>query len=151
MRFAGGQFMVEHFIKAGVNARNIDVLEAWKLYNYGTFQIEPFALVHDVENFGLKIWMGGERALYAVDTGTLDHVQAEGFEYFFIEGNHGEAEIAERIAEKQSRGEFSYEIRAARNHLSYEQAMDFLARNAGPNSQYVLLHQSKHEGEIKND
>lgn len=61
------------------------------------------------------------------------------------------AEIEERIVEKQARGEFAYETRAAQNHLSQEQALDWLARNAGPNSMYVFLHQHKeihHEKEL---
>lgn len=143
--------MVDHFIKAGVSARNIDVLEPYKRYDYGAFQIEAFPLYHDVENFGLKIFMGGEKALFAVDTGYLD-VDAKDFDFYAIEGNHTESEIAERIAEKQARGEFAYEARAAFTHLSYEQAMDFLAKNAGPKSQYILLHQSKQYKEAnKND
>lgn len=148
-RFAGGAFMVEHFIRAGVPARQIDVLEAGKRYNYGLFQIEPVTLYHDVENHGLKIFMCGKRAIYAVDTGYIDHVQAEGFDYFYLESNHTRAEIEERIAEKQARGEFAYESRAAQNHLSQEQAMDWLARNAGPNSKYIPLHQ--HRERTNND
>lgn len=144
-RFAGGAFMTEHFIRAGVPARQIDVLEAGKRYDYGSFQIEPVTLYHDVENHGLKIFMCGKRAIYVVDTGYIDHVQAKGFDYFYLESNHSEAEIKARIAEKQARGEFAYETRAARNHLSQEQAIDWLARNAGPNSKYVFLHQHKED------
>lgn len=142
MRFAVGPFMVEHFIKAGVNPHQIDILDPNKRYSYGAFEVEAFPLHHDVPNIGLKIWMGGESALYAVDTGSID-VDAQGFDWFFIEANHGEAEIQARAAEKLERGEYSYERRAAANHLSYEQAMDFLAMNAGPRSKYVLLHQHK--------
>lgn len=151
-RFAGGPHMVEHFIKAGVSPRQIDVLEPNKRYNYGAFEIEAFPLFHDVINFGLKVWMGAESALYAVDTGFLD-VDATGIDWFFIEANHGEAEIRARAAEKLARGEYSYESRAAATHLSYEQAMDFLARNAGPNSRYVLLHghQPKNGKETDNE
>lgn len=141
IRFAGGPFMVGHFIKAGVNLRQIDVLEPNKRYDYGVFEVEAFSLHHDVPNMGLKIWIGGESAIYIVDTGRVDDVTAEGFDWFFIESNHTQAEIEARAAEKLGRGEYSYEHRAAANHLSYEQAIDFLARNAGPRSKYVLLHQ----------
>lgn len=143
IRFSGGSFMANDFIRAGIPARNIDVLEPNTRYDYGVFQVEAFPLVHDVLNMGLKIWMNGERALYAVDTGTLDMVDASGFDMFLLEANHTRSEIESRIADKHARGEFPYEYRAAQNHLSYEQAMDWLARNAGPNSRYVLLHQHK--------
>lgn len=144
LRFAGGPYMAEHFIKAGVNPRQIDVLEPAKRYSYGTFDVETFPLFHDVPNMGLKIWMDGESALYAVDTGFID-IESKGFDWYFLESNHTESEIAERAAEKRANGEYSYEGRAATTHLSYEQAMDFLAKNVGQNSQFVLLHQ--HGGE----
>lgn len=131
------------FTLAGVPARSIDVLRAGKRYNYGAFVLEPFELYHDVENFGLKIYMGGEKILYAVDTGYID-VEAKNFDGYFIESNHLEAEISARIAEKQARGEFAYETRAARYHLSQEQAMEFLVKNISPerwnSTKIVFLH-----------
>lgn len=141
LRFCGGPHMVEHFIKAGVNPRKIDVLEPNKRYSYGAFEAEAFPLFHDVPNMGLKIWMGGGSAMYAVDTGHLVGVEFPGADLYLLEANHEETEIQARAAEKLERGEYSYEKRAAATHLSREQAMDFLARNAGPNSKYVLLHQ----------
>lgn len=145
LRFCGGPHMVEHFIKAGVNPRKIDVLKPNKRYNYGSFEVDAFPLFHDVPNMGLKIWMGGESVMYAVDTGHLIGVEFPGADLYLLEANHGEAEIQARSAEKLERGEYSYEKRAAATHLSYEQTMDFLARNAGPRSKYVLLHQHKEE------
>lgn len=141
LRFCGGEWMADKFIKAGVKARNIDILEPYRQYDYGSFQIEPVPLHHDVQNFGLKVYMDGEKAIYIVDTGYCDDIDAKGFDYFYLEANHTEAEIAARIAEKQAAGEFSYELRAEKNHLSEEQALDWLAKNAGPNSKYIFLHQ----------
>ena len=134
--------MAQKFLDAGVQARNIDVLEAGKTYDYGAFRIEPVPLHHDVPNYGLKIfYMGGEKVFYAVDTGFIDDVEAQGFDYYFLESNHTQADIEARAAEKLAKGEFAYEMRAAATHLSYEQAMDWLYKNMGPTSQYVLLHQ----------
>lgn len=135
--------MAVKFLDAGVNPRNIDILEDGKRYDYGLFQVEPVSLYHDVPNFGLKIFIGGEKAIYIVDTGYIDHIEAKNYNLYMIESNHGEEEIATRISEKHSRGEFAYESRAARNHLSREQAMNWLVKNAGPESRYVLLHQHK--------
>lgn len=146
VRFCGNEDVCRMFTLAGVPARSIDVLRAGKRYNYGAFVLEPFDLYHDVPNLGLKIYMGGEKILYAVDTGYID-VEARNFDAYFIERNHEEAEIAARIAEKQARGEFSYETRAARYHLSQEQAMDFLVKNISPerwnSTEIVFLHQHK--------
>ena len=138
--------MAGPFVSAGVPTRNIDVLEAGGRYDYGAFQIEPVPLFHDVPNFGLKIFMGGEKAVYIVDTGSVDHVEAKDYDWYFLEANHTQAEIASRIAGKQARGEFCYETRAAQNHLSQEQAVEWLSRNAGPKSKYIWLHQHKQKG-----
>lgn len=143
VRFAGNEDVCRMFTLAGVRARSIDVLRAGKRYNYGAFVLEPFELYHDVPNLGLKIYMGGEKILYAVDTGYID-VEARNFDAYFIERNHEEAEIVARIAEKQARGEFAYETRAARYHLSQEQAMEFLVKNISTErwngTEIVFLH-----------
>ena len=61
------------------------------------------------------------------------------------EGNYGEEEIESRIKEKQANGQYAYEIRVKETHLSKEQCDDFIARNAGANSEYVYLHQHVEE------
>lgn len=140
LRFCGGPWMISRFMEAGVSKANIDVLEAGKRYDYGVLQVEPVPLFHNVPNFGLKIYMSGKKAIYIVDTGSVDGIEAKNFDLILLESNHRRAEIDDRIAAKQAAGEFAYELEAMRNHLSYEQAMDWLAANAGPNSRYVLLH-----------
>lgn len=107
------------------------------------YTIFPVDLVHDVPNCGWHIWTENERLFYATDTSTLDHITAKDYDLYLIEANHTRAEIEARIADKQSRGEFAYETRAAQNHLSQEQAMEWLARNAGLKSRYVFLHQHR--------
>lgn len=150
IRFCGGEWMASKFLSAGVNPKNIDVLEAGKRYDYGLFQIEPVILRHNVPNIGLKIYMNGEKAIYIVDTGYVDDIEAKDFDLYLLEANHKKAEIEVRIAEKQSRGEFAYEYRAAQNHLSEEQALEWLAKNMGQNSRYVFLH-SHVDKEAKNE
>lgn len=138
-------------IKAGVDKRVIDIFEPGllKVYDKGRLCIKAEALVHDAPNCGWKIHIhepigsDGDSLFYATDTATLDSVSACCYDTYLIEANHTRAEIDARIADKQSRGEFAYETRAAQNHLSQEQALDWLARNAGPNSRYVFLHQHK--------
>ena len=134
-----------------MDKRSIDVYCAaagGRCSMYDIFAVKPVELVHDVPNCGYKLFLfdkTGSKLFYATDTGTLDHIEAKDYDYYLIEANHTQAEIEARIAEKQSRGEFAYEVRAARNHLSQEQALDWLAQNAGPNSQYVFLHQHKED------
>lgn len=118
-------------------------------YDYGLFQVEPVELYHDTPCYGLKIFMYGKKAIYCVDTGCINHVEAKGYDLLMVEANHTDADIAARIAEKQSRGEFAYEMRAQKYHLSHEQAMAWLAENAGPQSKYILLHQHKQDEKEK--
>lgn len=141
IRFSGGEWLYSKFISSGVLKQNIDVLEADTQYNYGAFQIEPVELFHDVPNFGLKILMNGEKAIYITDTGYIDSIQAKDFELYMVEANHNEEKIKERIVNKQKTGEFIYEYRSSKYHLSKEQAEKWISNNAGPNSKYVFLHQ----------
>lgn len=138
--------MISRFLSAGVSKANIDVLEAGKRYDYGAFQIEPVPLFHNVPNFGLKIFINGKRVIYIVDTGSVAGIEAKDFDYFLLESNHTRAEIEARIEAKRAAGEFAYEEQAMHNHLSQEQALDWLAANMGPNSQYIFLHQHKEKG-----
>ena len=66
-----------------------------------------------------------------------------GYDLYLVEANYEEAELQAREADKLAAGEFSYESRAALNHLSAEQARGWLAANAGPQSRVIWLHQHK--------
>lgn len=138
-------WMVPHLLAAGVDKRVIDVYEIDGMaYWYGhELAIEPVRLVHNVPNCGYKLFIQGERLFYATDTGTLDGIEARGYDLYLIEANHTRAELDVRIREKEAAGEYAYEREAARNHLSQEQALDWLAENMWPNSRYVFLHQHK--------
>lgn len=148
LRWGCCEWMVPHLLKAEVDKRVIDVLSPYegtddaRLYRKLAV-IHPSFIPHDVPNCAWHIFNGKEHLFYATDTSTLDHIEAKDYDLYLIEANHTRAEIEARIAEKQARGEFAYEARAAQNHLSQEQALDWLARNAGPNSKYVFLHQHK--------
>lgn len=145
LRWGCCDWMVPHLLDAGVKTSKIDLkCPGVGLRYFGIGDAIPVPLVHDVPNCAWRIHFdNSEKLFYATDTGTLNGIKAEWYDYYLIEANQTEAEIALRIAEKKARGEFAYEVRAARNHLSYEQAMKWLSDNAGPNSRYELLHQHK--------
>lgn len=152
LRWGCCEWMVAPLLEAGVDKRVIDVYQQGDtLCYFRLFMIEPVLLTHDVPNCGWKIalFIDGkcENVFYATDTGTLDGVEAPGYDWYFIEANHTKAELEERARAKLDAGEFAYEIRAARNHLSQEQAEEWLYSQMGPHSQYVFLHQHK-GGEI---
>ena len=153
LRWCCCKWMVRKLLEFGVDTRVIDIAQFTEpgqtsqglIYNDLAI-VAPEPLVHDVPNCGWRIGIGNEWLFYATDTATLHHLDIPNYSYYLIEANHTSAEIEARIAEKQARGEFAYETRAAANHLSQEQALEWLARNAGPNSRYQFLHQHKEVG-----
>lgn len=151
LRWAMCPWMCRLALDAGLSNRVIDLLDENKAFHYDGIPLDviPVLLFHDVPNCGYRLFTeGAETLFYATDTGTLDHVTAKNYDLYLIEANHRRAELEERIAEKQAKGEFAYEFRAARNHLSEEQAIEWLSKNMGENSRYVFLHQHKDKVEI---
>lgn len=156
IRFLCAPEMAKDVINAGIDLRRIDIIDPGqknRLCYYGlahdgraTF-IEAFPLTHNVPNIGYKIQIGDERVFYATDTGTLDGITAKDYDLYLIEANHTKAGMLARVMKKLEAGEFAYEYKAAENHLSLEQATDWLLENVGPNSEYQFLHQHKGDEE----
>lgn len=144
LRWGCCEWMVGPLLEAGVDKRVIDVLTPGFCFIYqGLCTAMPEGLTHDAPNCGYHIWSGTDRLFYATDTATLDGIEARDYDLYMIEANHTREELESRARAKMDAGEFAYEVRAAANHLSQEQALDWLAQNMGPNSQYVFLHQHK--------
>lgn len=151
LRWGCCEWMVGPLLEAGVDKRVIDVydpdLPAFLMYG-PTLSIRPQRLIHDAPNCGYHMIFTPEherreRLFYATDTATLDGVEAAGYDLYLIEANHTREELEARARAKMEAGEYAYEVRAAANHLSQEQALDWLYRQMGPQSQYVFLHQHK--------
>lgn len=140
LRFAGNDSCVKLLVDAGVNKRNIDVLRQDITYSYGRFTVSPVSLTHDVPCFGYRIFKGVDKVFYATDTGNLDGIEAKNYSLYMVECNYEDEDIRNRIAEKESRGEYVYEYSALKNHLSRQQCDDFICSNIGPGGQYVYLH-----------
>ena len=148
LRFACGRWLVKPLLDCGVEAHRIDVMEDGRSYSYRSlYNIEPVPLVHDVPNFGYKIMLYGtdgrpwRKIFYATDTGNLNGIKAPDYDLYLLEANYGEEEIKKRMSEKKANGEYSYEHRVVKTHLSLEQCNDFIYENIGPNGEYVYLHQ----------
>lgn len=135
------EWMVGPLLEAGVDKRVIDVMTPGYCFVYPMMTAKPEHLLHNVPNCGWHIWSGDESLFYATDCATLDGIEAKDYDFYLIEANHTRAEIEARIAAKRAAGEYAYEVEACRNHLSQEQALDWLAENMGPHSEYVFLHQ----------
>ena len=149
LRWACCSWMVDLLVEQGVDKRNIDVAIPVNKLDYGWLgAVAPFEIHHNVKNCGWRIFIGDERVFYATDLGDLEGIEAKGYDLYLLEANHTKAEIEEAVERAQESGEFTYRIRAAENHLSYEQAMDWLAANMGPRSLWVPMHQHK-EREVR--
>lgn len=148
LRWGCCEWMVPFLDSCGVDYRQIDIYEPDGMdYYYGSavddLSVRPEWLEHNVPNCGYHIHIGGEWLFYATDTGTLDGIEANGYDVYLVEANHTEAELAARAEAKLSAGEFAYETAAAQNHLSYEQTVEWLQKNMGPHSIWVPMHQHK--------
>ena len=144
LRFACGRWLLRPLLDCGVEAHRIDIMEDGTSYTYKDFcKIDPISLVHDVPNFGYKIKMEqtGKKIFYATDTGNLNGIKAPDYDLYLLEANYGEEEIRKRMSEKKANGEYSYEHRVLKSHLSVEQCNDFIYDNIGPGGEYVYLHQ----------
>ena len=148
LRWGCCEWMVGPLLEAGVDKRRIDVLDpaipAFEMYG-NLCSIRPVMLTHNVPNCGYHILSNGERLFYATDTGTLDGIEARCYDLYMVEANHTRADLEARMEAKRAAGEFFYEWAAAQNHLSKEQAEEWLYQQMGPNSRYVFLHQHQRD------
>lgn len=150
LRFAVPPWLYPLMCSLGVDAGVTDSIkpERGMFYRYaGGIFFSSEEIPHDVPNVCWKIHHNGDRVFYATDCGSLDDIEAKDYDLYLIEANHTQAELAARLAEKERRGEYAYERRAAEVHLSQEQALDWLAENATPRSRYVFIHQHRERGE----
>ncbi len=146
LRFCCCEWLVPELAKL-VSHKNIDIATPNNRLVYATFcTVKPDLLQHDVPNCCWHIWKDGESAIYATDTGSMDGVEAKGYDLYLIEANHGKEELVERARDKLENGQFSYEARAANTHLSEEKALDWIYRNIGTNGECVFLHGHKEKG-----
>lgn len=152
IRFVCCFWMVQHLLETGVKMSQIDVVQpdAWSAWTLNeTVYASPVKLSHNVPNCGWRFWFEqghGEdptTIFYATDTGTLDGISVKDYDLYLVEANHVRADLERRLAEKESAGEFAYERRAAENHLSYEQACDWLTENMASYSLWVPMHGHK--------
>ena len=150
LRWGCCDWMAQQLVEAGVLPQNIDIYstadkEVEYMYPSLGIKVRPEWLTHNVPNCGYHIIsFGGEKAFYATDTGSLDGIEAKGYNLYLVEANHGEEEIQERIRRKRESGEsFIYEEAAAVNHMSYEKTCAWLSENMNADSTWVRLHEHK--------
>ena len=138
LRVGCGKWMLKYL--EGI--KNVDILEAGKIYDYGAFKVSPIVLYHDVPNFGYRIFKGDHKTIHATDTCHLEGISAKNYDLYAIESNYNEDTIFESIRIQESKGEFAYQNGAINSHLSEQQARDFIFKNRCKNSKVIRLHES---------
>ncbi len=133
--------MLKPLLECGVSQNNIDVLEIGTKYNYKLFKVVPIKLYHDVPQCGYRVLFNDYKVIYMTDTNTVEGISAKNYDLYLIEANYDEDEIQERIKKKQQECQYIYEFRAKDNHLSKQQASQFLLENMGEKSEYVFMHE----------
>lgn len=153
VRFACPGYLAEDLVKeCKVQTKRVDIIEEGETYDYGLASIRSFPLEHDVPNVGWIIEINSESVLYMTDTGTTDHLtgsEFNGLDYYFIEANYDEQELEERMRKKFEAGEFAYESRVKRTHLSRQQADEFVSFYARDDSKVINLHRHEEKKEKK--
>lgn len=150
LRFGCGRWLAQALVDCGVPKRNIDILDADKMYGYGVCNVIPVSLTHNVPNQGYKIHFGAAgKLIYATDTNNLNGITARDYDLYMIEADYEDTEIQERIRAKESAGEYAYEYDVLKNHLSKQKADDFIYANIGAKGEYIYMH--CHEGVLHGD
>jgi phosphoribosyl 1,2-cyclic phosphodiesterase len=147
LRFACCSWLVSELLKCGVSVHNIDSLEIGRIYDYSAFKVSPVKLYHDVDNAGWRVFQNAEKAIYMTDTVTLEGITAKNYDLYLIEANYITEELEERIRAKEAAGEYVYEYRVQKVHLSKEKADEWLYDNMGENSEAIYIHQHIEKGE----
>ncbi len=141
LRFACCSWLVTPLVECGIRYAQIDVIQPNKWYDYRLCKIKAQETTHDVKNCCWHICTQAGKAIYATDTGNLNGITAKGYDLYLIESNYTQDEIQDRIAEKKANGEYLYEKRVMKYHLSREAANDWLVQNMGAASQLIYMHQ----------
>lgn len=151
IKYIVGYNLGYELLACGVPMKNIFVLDLDKWFDLGSFKVKLQMLYHDTPNNCIHIDFDGYKVFYATDTSSIDHIQAIDYDFYSIEGNYTtDEELREKIVEEKKEGKFSYLERVKDTHLSQLQALNWLQKNMGENSQYELIH--KHiEKEVKDE
>lgn len=142
LRFGCCGWLAADLASCGIPADRADIYRAGRSYDYGALQVEPVKLHHNVDNCGYKICIRGQNLFYATDTGSLNGIEAKGYDLYMVEANYTDDEMEQRIKEKEESGVYPYEYEVMQNHLSKSKCDDFIYRNI-TGGEYIYMHQHR--------
>lgn len=142
IKFLVGRQLVENLVKCGVQKKNICTVDLGKWYDIGICKIKLDFLFHDIPNFCLHLKYKDQTLFYCTDTSKISHVYAPDYTLYLIEANYlTNDDLDAKIIEAKKKGEFTYLERVKETHLSQLDAINWLDKNKGENSQYIFIHQ----------
>jgi L-ascorbate metabolism protein UlaG (beta-lactamase superfamily) len=89
----------ERAIECG--AKNLDILEHGKWYDYGSFQIATFKTYHDIPSNGYRVKNDSFKVFFATDTCMLHGIEAKDYTHYLCESNYDSDTIFDRIKAKE--------------------------------------------------
>ena len=143
LRFACAEYLADYIPQ---EVKNLDVLQIGKKYDYGDFIVSAAMLQHDVPNVAWKVYMGGEKMIYATDTNTLDNIKARNYDLYLIEANYDKELAIEEMNHDTVHGSFSHIERAIHNHLSKQDCDEWFNSQRKDSSVLIYLHQHRYNG-----
>lgn len=129
----------------GVNSHRIKIIQARKQLSIGSFQILPFEVQHDVENFGFLLQSGTEKLLFATDTYYIKY-KFKGLTHIMIECNYSKKILDENIAAGIVPGAMRH--RLLESHFELGQVRFFMMANDLESVREIhLIHISESNGD----
>lgn len=145
LKFVVSNYLVDLLLELGVKRQNIYEIDEHRWYHLGLFLCKLDRVPHDVPNVAIHLIVNGVTVLYVTDAGNLDEIEAKDYDYYFVEANYKEEELKQRRKDKKEKNEFVIEDRIEQTHLSHEECVNFILKNAKDTSVIELMHQHKNK------
>ena len=120
---------------------NIKIVQAKITYTIGEFKITPFALRHDVENYGFMIYHNESGLIVAISDTHYCPYTFPGMNNLLVEANYDEEIIQRRMDDEKIVA--SVRNRVINSHMEIKTTLDFLkANDLSALNNIILLHLS---------
>ena len=124
------------------------VLKTNEIAKISGFNVLPFLVYHDVENYGylIKHIKSNHKIVFITDSSTYSNLHFKDIDTFVVEANNSEKWVEDKeeldIKDKRTYGEFG--------HCSIEKTIEFLKENVNHNTKnIILIHIASHYKEYK--
>lgn len=144
VKFLVGKQLVQTLVQIGVRKKSIFALDLEKWYDVGLCKVKLDYLYHDIPNYAIHIDYKSYKLIYVTDTGKVEHIKAENYDYALVEANYTtDEELEEQIKIAREKGEYTHLIRVKETHLSQLQALNWLNTNNIVNYRFIHEHKEK--------